>query len=676
MNLNWTVASDKKNITRVGILSRGATVVGPFFLLLALVLAFLYASKTQAQTLLPSQSAYLESLKQNVLNSHLAFDRQWLLLGHWKKTWTGHYFSEAGDNALFLSHDGKKDPEAELLATLIAFAQPVAGDDEKSDGQCRFLARRSWLYEALKIDENLIPRHPCPKIETWKRKLGADGVTLIFADAYMGNAASMFGHTFLKFHSKENQGDRDLLNYGVNFFASTGSDGGVPFAFFGLTGHYPGTFSLLPYHETLRTYASLEGRDVWEYRLALSPGEIDQLINHLLELQQTYFDYYFLTKNCSYQILAALEAAKPELHLTDQFWHEVIPADTVRAIQRTPGFVTSINYRPSLQTQFQESKDHLTEDLFGGDFSLVRKLARTESGREFSRAEQELKLEPIEKQAKILDSAMMYTDLLKAKKPMEYADRAYRLQTLRAMTGVNAPSEGARSYSEAKPPEAGHDSARAGLGLGSRNGDGFADLQTRLAYHNLLSNDTGYLANTQLEVFRISARKYASMDRPLFQEFTLIDTISLSPTDHFFQPLAWRADVGVTRLPDRPASESPAFSANGGFGYAFYPLDFLLKNFLIFGFIQANGDAGADIDRGYRVGGSAQAQILYKPISRFSFNAGYELRSYFFGNTKTIPTDFVRTVFSPTRNLELRADWTHTDQILESRAMLFWHFMI
>jgi hypothetical protein len=156
----------------------------------------------------------------------------------------------------------------------------------------------------------------------------------------------------------------------------------------------------------------------------------------------------------------------------------------------------------------------------------------------------------------------------------------------------------------------------------------------------------------------------------------LLDTISISPTDRFFQPLAWRAEAGVTRLPDRPATEAPAASLNGGVGYGFYPFDHFLKHFLVFGFVQGHVDAGADVDRGYRLGASAQAQILYKPIARLSFNAGYEGRRYFLGDVKNFPTGWLRASVSFYRNFELRADWSRTDQIQESRTMLFWHFMI
>ncbi len=43
----------------------------------------------------------------------------------------------------------------------------------------------------------------------------------------------------------------------------------------------------------LEKYADLERRDIWEYRLSLNEAETLRLMEHLWELRQTNFDYYF-----------------------------------------------------------------------------------------------------------------------------------------------------------------------------------------------------------------------------------------------------------------------------------------------------------------------------------------------------------------------------------------------
>ena len=69
-----------------------------------------------------------------------------------------------------------------------------------------------------------------------------------------------------------------------------------------------------------------EHRDLWEYRLTLTPAELDRLVRHLWELLPTYYDYYFFDENCSYHLLALLEVARPGLRLTDRFHAWTIPS--------------------------------------------------------------------------------------------------------------------------------------------------------------------------------------------------------------------------------------------------------------------------------------------------------------------------------------------------------------
>ena len=79
----------------------------------------------------------------------------------------------------------------------------------------------------------------------------------------------------------------------------------------------------------VQAYRDIENRDMWEYRLNLTPAQIDRLLMHAWELGNAYFDYFFFKENCSYHILSLLEYADPTLHLRDHFHFWTIPADTV-----------------------------------------------------------------------------------------------------------------------------------------------------------------------------------------------------------------------------------------------------------------------------------------------------------------------------------------------------------
>ena len=64
-----------------------------------------------------------------------------------------------------------------------------------------------------------------------------------------------------------------------------------------------------PFYLKTQGYSNLESRDLWDYDLDLTPAQIAFLLKHAWEMGSTYSDYYFFTKNCSYQLLTLLEAA-------------------------------------------------------------------------------------------------------------------------------------------------------------------------------------------------------------------------------------------------------------------------------------------------------------------------------------------------------------------------------
>ena len=140
----------------------------------------------------------------------------------------------------------------------------------------------------------------------------------------------------------------------VNYGAAVDDDNGLQFALYGLTGGYPGTYSVMPYHQLVRKYSDYENRDIWEYQLNLTATEVRRLLEHLWELQSNYADYYFFDENCSYQLLFLLDVARPGLALTDRFEVYAIPVDTVRAVVDQPGLLGGTVFRASSRTRIEQ----------------------------------------------------------------------------------------------------------------------------------------------------------------------------------------------------------------------------------------------------------------------------------------------------------------------------------
>jgi hypothetical protein len=243
----------------------------------------------------------------------LANEPYWISVGHYERGKLGGWRSYVDDRKFFLASDGAHHPDAELHATLQALYAPATTGDRHA--QCVFPARTRWLREQLHLTD--LPKVDCAEFGKWFSDVAPHSAVLIFPAAYLNSPSSMFGHTLLRIDQADVQSNNTaLLSYAINFGAYVeGSDNSILYAWKGLAGGYPGLFALVPYQEKLSEYRSLENRDLWEYRLNLTPEETGRMVEHVWELKQVQFDYFFFDENCSYRLLELLQEARPGPHL-------------------------------------------------------------------------------------------------------------------------------------------------------------------------------------------------------------------------------------------------------------------------------------------------------------------------------------------------------------------------
>ena len=420
---------------------------------------------------------YLKELQASAREQRLAEAPGWIKLGHWEKKPFGGLHSEA-DPKFFLSPRGADDPQAELDATLAGFA---AG----ADAQCRFPARMAFLNARLHLDFARLPLASCPKFEDFWNKIAPRGVTAVFSSYFLSSPASAFGHTLLRLDkADESLGGRhfELLDYGVNYSATIDTDNAVVYAIKGLAGLYPGQFNAYPYFYKVREYNDYESRDLWEYDLALTPEQVAMVAAHVWELGATKFPYYYISRNCSYYVLAALEAAVPELDLLSHVGHIAVPADTIKALYAVPGLVKGVHWRPSVRSQFRRR----AEGLSGAELALVSRVSDDPA----AALPDSL---PLQERAHVLDAALDLVDLRHARGLILGTDPAamkLKQALLERRSAVPVQSEELpASPPSLRSPELGHGSMRAGLGGGgSSETGGFATVDLRLALHDLLDS--------------------------------------------------------------------------------------------------------------------------------------------------------------------------------------------
>jgi len=270
---------------------------------------------------------------------------------------------------------------------------------------------------------------------------------------------------------------------------------------------------------------------------------------HTWELRSAGLDYYFLDENCSYQLLSLLEAARPTLHLLDQFGLWAIPADTVRAVADVPDLVSSATFRPSRRTVLQERTRHLEPALqdiarcIGDDQCPVDSVTRRG-------------LSPLD-QARVLELAMEYVGYRYAmEKEATAEDDPLLMRILTARSKLDVPPQTPRIDPPPERPDQGHRSRRAEISYGYEDGEHYLQVGLRPALHDLLDPPGGYIAGAKLEFLDVAGRYYPNDDQLLLEYLDFVDFESIPTRDRFIKPLSWKAVVGLKRMQfdddDRP----------------------------------------------------------------------------------------------------------------------------
>ncbi len=506
----------------------------------ALSSVYLFCSLTGTVPNLVSPAAaasYQQRLLDQAGSLGVSTSREWDVLLHYRHKGDKQE-SIIDDRRFFLATNGKTDPAAELTATINSlFDSAEAGDEHP---RCRFPARFELLQSRLGIDKSRLPDPVCGKLDEALKAVDPRSAVLVFPAAHNNGPASMFGHTLLRVGSSY---QNELLSYAVNYAAHSNETNGFLFAFKGIFGFYPGYFSILPYYEKVKEYNDLEHRDVWEYGLKLTPDEVRRMALHIWELQGISSEYYFFDENCSFMLLSLLEAARPELRLSQEYWDRwsfwVIPADTISTVRRA-GLIDKVNYRPSQATRIRHLAALQTES--------AQKAALAIAMQELPAATEAGSVSPLEERRQVLDLATEYLQYRFSRKDLTQKEfQSQFLPILKARSGLGTGDKKAAETPVPPQPEEGHLPGKVSLGAGVRRDQPYQSLTWQAAYHDLLDPDAGYTRGAQINFAAVSGRYYPQEHRFQLQSLHPVDIISLAPRDLFFQPFSWKVSGGFDR---------------------------------------------------------------------------------------------------------------------------------
>jgi hypothetical protein len=562
----------------------------------------------------------------------LANDPFWLSLGHYETAKLGGWRSYVSDQKFFLAADGHQHPDHELAATVEALYAPASKGEQHA--QCVYPARTRWLKAELNLTD--LPAPDCAEFKQWFKDVSPDSAVMIFPAAYLNSPSSMFGHTLLRIDQADVKNDKtSLLSYAINFGAYIeGSDNSILYAWKGLMGGYPGLFALVPYQEKLSEYRSLENRDLWEYRLNLTRDETARMVEHVWELKQIKFDYFFFDENCSYRLLELLQVARPSLRLTEQFPITAIPTDTVKAV-KDAGLVESIEYRPSRERELLSRAEPLSDE----EQQWVLKISADQQQLQAPA----FKALPRARQALIVDAAYRL-ERYRANGQERDPERAQRsFELLRAINKNPAPE---LDIPQPGLPEDGHQSRTWQVGVGTRGDRAFGEYGLRMAYHDLNDNSESFPLGAQIEILQLKLRQYEGNDWQV-QQLDLATIRSLTPRNELLQPLSWQVTGGLERVPGKHDDENLVSHVNGGGGGTWQLADDMLGFALGTVRVEHNNDFAAFIApaAGFNTG------LLWKnPLGNFTLEA----KGDFFTNGEVRRSVSLNQQWELSRNLGLR----------------------
>jgi hypothetical protein len=436
------------------------------------------------------------------------------------------------------------------------------------------------------------------------------------------------------------------MSYGVHYAANMDTDNPVLMAVKGMFGLFDGVFSTFPYYMKVQEYGNMEARDIWEYQLALNEDQIETLVLHLWEVGPVRFRYYYFKENCSYELLALIDAADPETRLTDHFPVATVPSETVKALYLKNGLVSKRVYRPSLTTVL----DARREKLSGAQRRAFKELV---DGKDFTKSAAYAALDD-EKKAELLDAYLDHRQYLVMRsrtddtKGILGQSREILLERSR-LTPENAVPDPPSPHG----PEEGHDSNKLTLGIGGDNAGAFERLSFRPAYHDVLSYGRGYAENSQIIYFDASARVYNSTGKAVLEAVKFVDLVAITPYDPLYGGTSWQVGFGFRNLRDLGCEECQAFYVNFGDGYAARVRVF--QSTVIYGMLRFQGELGSRFEKGWRLGAGPDVGALIEESEWWKTQIYARWLRYPDGNVSNEHEFGVKQRFAITKNFELTA---------------------
>lgn len=369
---------------------------------------------------------------------------------------------------------------------------------------CQFPARYHFLQKHFK--DLIKTTKDCPELSRWKKDLKVKSLSLVYPNHSMGSSLAVFSHTFLKLNS-ENLASESSLNIAVSYAAELDPKDSLPsLAIKGFFGGYVGKFGNSYYYEELNRYSESEYRDIYEYELNLDSEEIDRLLNHIWEVKDVQFRYFFLRGNCSYYLLLLLDIARPSLSLSSRYRFVTVPSESLKTIYFDSGLVKKVIWLPSKKTRQDLAKKEMNQLQinFVEQSILNNGIDQNQLKNQFTSLEQ----------IALLDYLIMYLRDPKNEHNGFYdslRENALGLRSQLPQSEIRPKTESKNeSQSEKDFPHLSHGAMATYWGVGAIEDEAYFRLKYRFVLHSMLDPDRGYFKDSDLELASVDLKYFDS----------------------------------------------------------------------------------------------------------------------------------------------------------------------
>lgn len=453
----------------------------------------------------------------------------------------GGFLSAAQIGDFFLADDGQSDPESELRATLAALRAPLDGEPNEH-AQCRYPARYIWLKKQSALDG--VDDISCPDFDAWIYGKETASLSIVFVTGYLGNPASYYGHTLLKFNSPKGEQTSDLLDVTVNYGAIIPpGTGPINYIYNGATGGFSAGFSHIEYYFHDYNYGELELRDLWEYELNLTAEEVRFIVAHAWEVLGHEYVYYFFRKNCAYRMAELVEIVDGiDIIPPRRAW--TIPQSVIsrgaESDHHGKPLLGNVKRYPSRQSMFYEKFRGLNR----AERDLLRNVARSADGQNDETIMNSL---PVSARQRVADALIDYYQYLMPKDEPQDSELSKKYRSLLGYRfGLPPAAETPRSTPALGPAD---DRAPGYLSLGYVHNDALgsgATIRIRPVYYDALDSSVSHVPNSELSMGEVVLEaldgRFLLRQASLFRVESVNGSVSGLPGDN---GRSWTLGIGL-----------------------------------------------------------------------------------------------------------------------------------